>query len=496
MIKISFIDIIPVIVSILFTIIIIYRWRKSSFKLLTLAIGIYFILFIVFEGLMFIEWSGSEHDYELFENLAGAILPILWIIIFYMLIGKVNLKKLKKSEERLKLVIQSANLGIWDWSVKTGHLILNEQWPEMLGYRIDEIIPSFSTWESLVHPDDLQQTLDLLNAHMTNKIPHYEAEFRMIHKDGSWRWISARGKIVERDQLGNPVRATGIHQDITDEKLMKFKLEQSNEEYFILNQELSKSLEKIHQINSQLEEAMEKAEEGDRLKTAFLSNLSHEIRTPMNGILGFVDLIKDPNLKIEKRDTYIQIIENSGKRLLNMINDLIDISKIEEGQIDIYLQNTSVKSLILDLYLFFKPAAEEKGLKLIHKNDIMLDDSIIQMDSYRIQQVLSNLIDNAIKFTKSGKIVFGYSLKETVIEFYVTDTGIGIPPNLKEVIFERFRQVDVNSLSRDYEGSGLGLSISKAIVELHEGKIWLDSTPGKGSTFYFTLPLKTRKTRH
>lgn len=233
--------------------------------------------------------------------------------------------------------------------------------------------------------------------------------------------------------------------------------------------------------------AKEKAEESDKLKTSFLANMSHEIRTPMNGILGFADLLKSPDLSTEEKEEYIQIIEKSGQRMLNIINDLIDISKIEAGQIELHYGQTYIDDIIDELYKFFKPLADSKGLILRSKKDNSFKNRMIQSDRFRITQVLSNLINNALKFTQHGTIEFGYIEEYDKLEFYISDTGIGISPELKESIFERFRQAD-HSLSRDHEGSGLGLSISKALVEMHGGQIWVDSTLNQGSTFYFTIP--------
>lgn len=237
----------------------------------------------------------------------------------------------------------------------------------------------------------------------------------------------------------------------------------------------------------ELIEAKEKAEESDRLKSAFLANMSHEIRTPMNGILGFTGLLKEPKLTGEEQQKYISIIEESGARLLNIINDIISISKIESRQMDITLSETNLNDLIQTIFSFFKPVAEQKGLQLLMKNIHSQEKAVIVTDREKVFAVLSNLIKNSIKFTEFGYVNFGYHKKDNFIEFLVTDTGLGISENQKGIIFERFRQVN-ESIDRNYEGAGLGLSISKAYVEMLGGKIWVESSLGKGSTFYFTVP--------
>ena len=245
----------------------------------------------------------------------------------------------------------------------------------------------------------------------------------------------------------------------------------------------------LHLINKELKIAKEKAEESDRLKTAFLANISHEIRTPMNGILGFAELLKEPKLSGEEQQNFISIIEKSGKRMLNIINDLINISKVESGQMEIVNTETDINEQIDFLYNFFNLEAIQKGIKLKRKYSNPDNHIIIITDREKIYAILTNLIKNAIKFTKEGEIEIGFDLKEETLEFFVTDTGIGISEENQKSVFERFVQAD-NSLSREYEGAGLGLSISKAYVEMLGGKIWLESKLGEGTKFHFTLPAK------
>jgi CheY-like chemotaxis protein len=237
--------------------------------------------------------------------------------------------------------------------------------------------------------------------------------------------------------------------------------------------------------------AKEHAEESDRLKSAFLANMSHEIRTPMNGILGFTELLKQPDLSGEKQKDYICIVQKSGDRMLNIINDIVDISKIESGQMKIAIAPTNINEKIEFLFTFFKPEAENKGIELSFKNGLPANESNIKTDSEKIYAILTNLIKNAIKYSSEGSIEFGYTQVETnscaSLQFYVKDHGIGIPKHRQQAIFERFIQVEiVDKLAR--QGAGLGLSIAKAYVEMLGGKIWVESEPGQGSTFYFTIP--------
>jgi PAS domain S-box-containing protein len=283
--------------------------------------------------------------------------------------------------------------------------------------------------------------------------------------------------------------AIGYIRDISERKEAEKEINLKNEEYKIVNEELSATLSRIRYINHELQEAKSRAEESDNLKTAFLANLSHEIRTPMNGIMGFAQLLQSKQLETEKQNKYLGIIEKSGKRMLNLINDLVDISKLEAGQVKVYADSFDLNQVMDDTFHFFRPEAKDKGLVLNLKLGLKDEAAMILTDQPKFEQVLVNLLKNALKFTKSGEINFGYDLKGKFIEFWVEDTGPGIPEDYHTKIFERFRQADEVPY-REEEGSGLGLAISKAFIELMGGRIYLESELGKGSKFIFTLPYR------
>ena len=264
-------------------------------------------------------------------------------------------------------------------------------------------------------------------------------------------------------------------------------------ELIIANKELSFQNKEKEKHAAELIKAKEKAEESERLKSAFLANMSHEIRTPMNGIIGFTQLLKEPNLTIEEQQDFISTIEKSGERMLNTIKDIIDVSKIESGLIATDIKESNINEQTEFVYKFFKPEIESKGIQFFLKNSLPAKDAVIKTDIEKIIAILTNIVKNAIKFTDEGSIEFGYEKKGKFLEFFVKDTGVGIPRNQHEIIFDRFRQGSESS-DRNYEGSGLGLSISKSYVEMLEGKIWVESEEGKGSIFYFTIPCNDEST--
>jgi PAS domain S-box-containing protein len=292
--------------------------------------------------------------------------------------------------------------------------------------------------------------------------PIVNREEDFVDNKGVRSWLLTT-KIALNDKDGKITGLVGIGHDITEQKVKE----------------------------EELIRAKEQAEESDRLKSAFLANMSHEIRTPMNGIIGFTELLKEPLLTVEEQQDFIQTIQISGARMLNTINSIVDISKIESGLMSVNIKETNLNEKIEFVYKFFKPEVESKGLQFLFRTSLTANEAIINTDNEKVYGILTNLIRNAIKFTYEGSIEFGCNIAENKhaasLQFFVKDTGVGIPENQKELIFERFRQGS-ESHNRGYEGSGLGLSISKSYVEMLGGKIWMESEEGKGSIFYFTIP--------
>jgi len=255
---------------------------------------------------------------------------------------------------------------------------------------------------------------------------------------------------------------------------------------------IASDITQLKNYEFELIEAKEKAEESDRLKTTFLSNMSHEIRTPLNAILGFSELLKDnQDFPISKQKQYIHIIQDNGKHLLQLISDIIDISRLEAGELKLTPTRGNLNQTMDELYSYFSSEIKDRLKKPIELNYVKGendDKALIITDHQRVKQVLSNLISNAIKFTKEGSVEIGYDLKGNQVEFHVKDTGIGIPAEKKDIIFQRFSQIE-SGLTRQYEGAGMGLYLAKGMVHKLEGNLWYISTEGEGSVFYFSIPV-------
>lgn len=276
---------------------------------------------------------------------------------------------------------------------------------------------------------------------------------------------------------------------------LKDQLNQRSNEIAELSQIISKQNKEKQKLEEDVRHAKRVAEEADMLKSNFLANMSHEIRTPMNGILGFAQLMQTEEMDRNKHDRYLDIITHNGAMLVNLIDDIMDVSKIEAGQLALSRVKVNLDDLMFELYTFFnevkfKQEKEHITIRLLNLNDD--ENSIFYSDEHRIRQVLTNLVGNALKFTEKGFVEFGYinNSDEKHIHFFVRDTGIGIPPDKLGIIFERFRQVQEGS-TRRYGGTGIGLYISKHIIELLGGKIRVESEIDKGTTFTFTIPYET-----
>jgi PAS domain S-box-containing protein len=362
---------------------------------------------------------------------------------------------LKESELRFRVLAESAPVGIFKTDALGTTNYVNPRWCEISQLSFKEAIGD--GWLNAIHPDD-RDNLALGWQQTTLISSSSKVEYRFIHPDGSIAWVMGQA-VPQNDKNGNVIGYIGTITDITERKKMEADLIVSKE----------------------------KAEESDRLKSAFLANMSHEVRTPLNSILGFSELLADPDFEDQQKQEFIHQIITNGNNLLSIISDIMDISKLESGELRILRSQFNVQNFISSVKESFVIQAQKKELelKLIHTENE--DEISIVSDANRLRQIFNNLIINAIKFTEEGSIEIGYQNKGNLIEFYVKDTGIGIPAEYHDKIFERFRQIE-SEKTRKYGGNGLGLTISKNLVELMGGEIWLDSELGKGSVFYFSLP--------
>ncbi len=362
--------------------------------------------------------------------------------------------ELCEKEVQYKMLADSGLALIWTSGTDKLCNYFNKAWLSFTGKTIEQEMGN--GWTDGVHPDDLDNCLKIYISAFYKR-DTFEMEYRLKNANGEYRWINDLGT-PNYNSKGEFVGYIGHCFDITDRK--------------IAEQELM--LTKM------------KAEESDKLKTAFLQNMSHEIRTPLNGIIGFSTLLNADDLSKDDIKEFTAMISQSGKRLIEIVNNILDISKIQTGQFKLEQKTISINSIFSDLLTFFSPFARTKNITL---NYHCTDDTneLIYSDESKLFQILTNLINNAIKFTMSGSIDFGYEIKGEIVQFYVKDTGIGITPEFHEKIFDKFTQADL-SISRGFEGAGLGLAICKGLVELIGGKIWVESELNVGSTFYFSIP--------
>jgi signal transduction histidine kinase/ABC-type uncharacterized transport system substrate-binding protein/ActR/RegA family two-component response regulator len=371
----------------------------------------------------------------------------------------------EENEKKLKESQSIAKLGGWELDYKTGiftftdnfYNIFHTSAEEMGGYQmsVNEYVTRF------VHPEDSRFVEKESRKTLETNDPDFSRylEHRILYQDGGEGFIGVRF-FTKKDKNGETIKTYGVNQDITDRK----------------------------KIEQELTLAKEKAEESNQLKTEFLNNMSHEVRTPMNAIIGFSVLVENTDISDNQRKFYSRIIQNSSIRLLRIIDDILEISQLGTNQVKLVENEISLNNFLSELASIFKLKADEKNLNLYFKNSLPANYDRIIIDESKLNKIISNLIENSIKYTTEGHIEIGTQLKKNSVVIYVEDTGVGIDKENKENVFNRFFQEDKNS--KDFEGLGLGLAIAHENAILLEGDIELISEKGKGTTFYLTIPYK------
>lgn len=410
------------------------------------------------------------------DNVARAINQMLDSIIE-------SQQALTESEDRFNHAVSATNDGVWDWDPITNVVYYSPRWKSMVGYREDEVENKFASWEALVDPEGKQATLDAIDKIIKGEQNSFATEFRMRHKNGNWVDILSRGKAL-RDESGKPYRLVGTHTDITHRKQLEKELTGHRDH-----------LEKlVEERTRELAEAQRKAEEANIEKSRFLANMSHELRTPMHAILSYANLSLKKIDDTQKIEGYLKNIQQSGTRLTNLLNDLLDLSKLESGKMDVSFAPEDLIELVQRCITEVKSLLLEKQLHIDFDTDRVV---IAEIDSKLMTQTMVNLLSNAIKFSPTDSMIH-INLEQTTdkegnetLTLSVIDEGVGIPVGETEAIFEKF--VQSSNTRTQAGGTGLGLPITRQIVGLHHGSIWAESPPRgyvQGSAFYIQIPTR------
>ncbi len=393
----------------------------------------------------------------------------------------------QKKEEFIKnkryndLIINTqkvTHIGGWELDLKTMESFFTDEVFNIYDIPVGKV-PSTDDGISYYDLEDRPVLIQAINDAIEKNIP-YDLELRFTTKIGNKKWVRTVGLAEYID--GVPVKLIGIIQDITKRKQMELQLLRNNQEYLLLTEDYKKQ-------NGELRKAKDEAISKDNLKSKFLANLSHEIRTPLNGIIGFSRFLQEDNLTKEDKKRFQQIVLSSGEQLHKTLDEILEISKFDSKQVKVNVNDFSLNDLLSELYDVFSIQAEDKGLQLLLNKGFQDENCMVRTDKARLYRIVSNLIQNAIKFTSDGRITVGYTYEKDKLHLYVRDTGVGIQSDMLEKVFNRFTQEEEN-LSRKYDGLGLGLSIVKDNVDLLNGHIKVESEKGIGSTFLLKLPIE------
>ena len=366
-------------------------------------------------------------------------------------------------ERKLSIVVEASGDGVFELDLLDDHIQASPNWLAMLGYQphVDE--PAELRWRAFVHPDQIEQVAEDFRAHFRGETPCAATEMRLRCKDGTYKWVLARARLVSRTVEGLPWRIVGTTIDLSERKALE----------------------------QQLSDARDTAEAANRAKSEFLANMSHEIRTPLNGVMGVAGALRRTPLNARQTEM-VHVIEESAESLQVLLTDILDLARVEAGRLEISPEPFDLHDAVVTIANLFRAKAEEKGLRLVVDIAPDLDRALVG-DKARLKQILGNLLSNAVKFTAHGRVSMAVRTEplaagRRMVRVKVTDTGIGFDETARERLFGRFVQAD-GSITRRFGGTGLGLSISGVLAELMGGAITVESLVGEGSTFELSLPM-------
>ncbi|MET0208344.1 MAG: PAS domain-containing sensor histidine kinase [Burkholderiaceae bacterium] len=361
--------------------------------------------------------------------------------------------------QRWGLALQTAAFGVWDLDVPAGEVHYSPEWRSMLGYGDAAEPDAIAVWRARVHPDDLQPMVDALNAHIDGRSESYEKEFRLRAADGRYLWVLSRGRLVERDAAGRPLRMVGTLIDLTDRR-------------------------EAESIRSE----RDRAEAASRAKTQFLSRMSHELRTPLNAVLGFAQLLHGRlgSADLEAQRRYVREIEKAGWHLLTLIDDVLDLARGESGQLELKAEPVPLLPLLLSAIAAAKSGAAARSIAL-RLEASATDEPTVLADAERLRQVIDRLLANAVKFNRDGgSVQVDVTTAGANWQVSITDTGIGIAASQLPFVFEPFNREGHANTAAD--GVGVGLMLSRWLVETMGGRLTARSVQGAGATFTIELP--------
>ncbi|MCB1137981.1 MAG: PAS domain S-box protein [Leptospiraceae bacterium] len=390
-------------------------------------------------------------------------------------------RRLRESEERLTFALKATEDGVWDWNLKTNEVVWSSRCYEMLGYENAAFAVDFDKWKSLLHPADMDATLHAVQETLDEGGEQMDLTFRLRHREGTYRWITGKGTVTEYDASGAPIRMVGTHLDVTERKLQDEALRNANRRLEDTNRQLELSIWHANELARQAEAANE-------AKSSFIANMSHEIRTPMTSILGYADLLSEAESSSQQFSEYLGSLKEAGQHLMAIVNDILDMSRIESGRMETEDLAASPVQIMDEVSNMLRERVTRKGLnfrRTVHP-DV---PEIMVIDPGRLRQILVNLLGNAIKFTESGSLEVEAGTLDEELYLSVKDSGIGISPEGMRNLFQPFMQADT-STTRRFGGSGLGLAISQRLAQMMGGRIEAKSEEGIGSVFTLYLPIR------